>query len=431
MKQLITEEMMHLTADEIEENPKQVRKYFDEGKLSILTDSIKEIGIETPMKLVWRPNNGKKAMIVDGGRRFRSARRAGIKDFYYGKDFIYSEVKDDDMKFKSLLANCMREDLQPAEKGEALFELLKRRGIAKRDIAINAVNRAKDYVDNNMIAEASTRNFYVPADTIKQIARDMKVVGVSGTNAVDLLKILDLPEDIQEKIVFAPPNQRIFKEKMKMNRFGKLVERVGNDRGDLIPMAFGRELVRLGNDRMIRFFLRLAREHNWSTAKLNKMVTDYIDSKMTPEQYIEAYKPRGVIPAKLKVEELRNFICSVDNFTSTLTSFRTINLVAMADQFHQKMFLISGMGLREATARLKEALDATLLTAKQVAKIKEKERKEILKLPFRVKLTSTAKCKRPAYRFSIPIEVGRKIEEEIGELKEGMDIELQINAIIR
>lgn len=425
----LKEEMMNLHINEIRPNPEQARSYFDEGKLQILADSIKEIGINTPIQLVWDCNNGKKATIKDGERRLRALKLAGFTKLKYGKDYIIVDVKKDDIGFRGLIANCMQENLQPADKGKALMELLKRRGIKNINMAINVINRAKDYVDNNFLAEPSKRNYFIPKETIKQIAKDMKTIGVSGTNAIDLLKILRLPKDIQNKIIFASPNVKISKEKVKMNRFGDMVARIKNDRGDLIPINFARELVRLDNDKIVRFFIRKAFENRWTGNKLNNMVTDYLSSNMTPEKYMEVFSSRGIRATQKRAEEIDGFIRSIDNFSSTLTSFRVINMVAMTDQFKQKMFLVSGMGLRNATVKLKDALESVLLTAKEIAKLEKEDRKEILKLPFRVVLTTTAKNKKPAYRFSIPIEIGRKIEKDIGDF-ENAEIELQINAVI-
>jgi len=424
-------EMMELHINEIRPNPKQSRTYFDKGKLQILADSIKEIGVNTPIQLIWDCDNGKKATIKDGERRFRALKLAGFTKLQYGKEYIIVDTDKDELGFRGLIANCMQENLQPIEKGLALMELLKRRGVTKIELAINVINRAKDYIDNNFIAEPSSRNFYISREIVKQIAKDMKTIGVSGTNAVDLLKLLKLPKDIQQKIIFSSPNIKIKKEKTKINRFGDIIPRTGNDGGKIVPMSFARELARLENDKICRFFLRKSFEKRWTSSKLNNMVTDYLSSHMTPEKYIEAYSvcPQGVCATQKRMDELDNFTKTIDNFTSTLTSFRIINLVAMADRFKQKTFLISGVGLRNTTIKLKNALDDVLLTGKQLAKLEEQEREEVLKLPFRIKLTSTAKNKKPAYRFSIPIEIGRKIESEIGELKEGLEVELQINAI--
>ena len=430
----LKKEMLQLSIKDIRPNPAQARTHFDEGKLKILADSIKEIGINTPMQLMWEEleKDKRKATIVDGERRFRACGIAGKKNLKYGEDYIYVAIAQEDIEYRGLIANCMRENLQPVDKARAFLQLMKRRGIKNINVATNVVNRAKDYKDNNFLSEPSKRNYFISKEIVKQVAIDMKTIGVSGTNGVDLLKLLKLPNDIQRKIVFAPPNSKIYKEKMKMSRHGELIKRVSNDRGEVVPMSFGRELARLDNEKITRFLLRKAIDGKWTVKKLCNMVSDYIGSSFTPERYIEEYSrsQRAIRTTQRRIDEIGQVITQIDSFASMLTSFRTINLYAMAERFKQKSFQISSVGLHSSTKRLGNALEQLILTTKEIAKLKETERKQVLKLPFRVRLSSTAKSKKPAYRFSIPIEIGRKIEAEVGELREGLEIELQINAVI-
>jgi ParB/RepB/Spo0J family partition protein len=415
-------EMMEIGIDEIRTNPFQAREYFDEGKLKILADSITEHGLNTPIQVVWdKRDDGKVATLKDGERRLRALKRAGYKKLRYGKEFIIIEVKDDaDLEYKGLIANCMREDLQPVEKGKALLKILERRGIKNVDMAINAVNRAKDWVDNAFMSEPSQRNYFVPKETIEFVAKDMKMIGVSGTNAIDLLKITRLPKDIQKKIFFASPNTKITKEKMVMNRHGDMIKRKGNDRGEFIPISFGRELARLDDDKIMRFFLRTALRRGWTQRKLTMMVNDFLQKKLSPDAYIEAYEKGCDRSIHAKDDELNHLMLTMDKMASTLTSWRTINLVAMTDAFKQKEFEVSGKNLLNSSMRLKQALEKILLNTEQFAKVKEEEKK-FLNIPFRVSLTTPPK-QRFGYRFSIPTEMAKKVNAEFGDTIEIMII---------
>jgi hypothetical protein len=114
----------------------------------------------------------------------------------------------------------------------------------------------------------------------------------------------------------------------------------------------------------------------------------------------------------------------MDNFSSTLTSFRTINLFAMSSNFNQKMFMVSGTGLRASTQKLLHVLDDMLLTTRELLKVRESERK-ILNIPFKVTLTTPPK-QRNGFRFTIPVELAQKIDAKIGDT-----LEIQINALIK
>jgi len=418
-------EFMSLNVEDIVLNPHQPRKSFDEGKIEMLADSIREIGLNTPITVRYSEKDD-RVVLIDGERRLRALKQAGISEIHYGEDYIFKEVDEDKAEFSGLIANCMREDLQPCDKARAFLKILERRGIKGKnqiDVAINVVNRAKDYVDNSFLSEPSARNFYVPKKTVKQVAKDMKMVGISGTNAVDLLKILRLPGSIQKKIVFAPPNSRIHKEKMKLSRHGKMVERK-NDDGDFVPVSFARELARLDDTKLIHFLLGKSIEKNWTSKKLCLMVNDFLKSSITAEDYIRDYGKK-INGAKIENQhELHGLMRSMDRFSSTLTSFRIINLVAMADKFKQKEFMISGRGLLDSTDKLKGALQETLLTVKELSKIKENEKK-VLGEPLNVKLTVPPN-QRDGFRFSIPAEVSRKLDAEPGDT-----LEIQVNAIIK
>jgi len=430
----ITKDMMVLDVDEIRPNPNQPRKYFDDDKLRTLAESIKEVGVDTPLKLVWlggKGDNGCKAEINDGERRWRAIKHyTNIKQLRYPKDFIYVDVPKADKEIRSLISNCMREDLKPVEKARALRKLLKRRGIVNNNVAISTINRAKDWLDNDFISEPTSRNYFVPEEIVKQVGTDMKTIGISGTNATELLKILDLPKKIQEKIIFSPPNTKIFRQLIKRNRFGhKMKPSRIEDEAEFIPLSFGYELARLKDKHMIYFLVQKAYKEHWNCKKLNMMITDFMSSGLSAEEYIKSYHVRCKNKSH-NVGELSKMSIRMDNISSTISSFRIINLVAISDQFQQKNFIISAKGLRESCIRLRKNLDDILCNAIELAKIKESERKTVLKLPFRVKLTSTAKSRKPAFRFSIPIEIGQKIEEQIGHMEEGYEIELQVNAVI-
>lgn len=95
--------------DEIEINPKQPRRDFDEIALSELAASIKMHDIIQPLT-VTRLANG-KYRIIAGERRFRAAKIAGIKDV----PVYVRETKDSQLLELALLENLQRENLNAME----------------------------------------------------------------------------------------------------------------------------------------------------------------------------------------------------------------------------------------------------------------------------------------------------------------------------
>ena len=62
----------------IQPNPKQPRKYFDPEKMQSLKESIGEIGILTPLRILPFNVSG-FAKLIDGERRFRAATELGAR----------------------------------------------------------------------------------------------------------------------------------------------------------------------------------------------------------------------------------------------------------------------------------------------------------------------------------------------------------------
>ncbi len=95
--------------EQIEVNPKQPRRDFDETALSELASSIKIHDIIQPLT-VTRMENGKFRLIA-GERRFRAAKIAGIKDV----PVYIRQANDTQLLELSLLENLQRENLNAIE----------------------------------------------------------------------------------------------------------------------------------------------------------------------------------------------------------------------------------------------------------------------------------------------------------------------------
>lgn len=95
--------------DEIEINPGQPRKDFDETALSELAASLKTHDIIQPLT-VSKMANGKYRLIA-GERRYRAAKIAGLKDV----PVYIRETNDSDLLELALLENLQRENLNAIE----------------------------------------------------------------------------------------------------------------------------------------------------------------------------------------------------------------------------------------------------------------------------------------------------------------------------
>ena len=101
--------MLRITLDQIETNPRQPRHDFDEQALQELAHSIKLHDIIQPVTVSKLPSG--KYRLISGERRFRAAKIAGLKDIP-----AYIRQADDQQLLElALLENLQREDLNAME----------------------------------------------------------------------------------------------------------------------------------------------------------------------------------------------------------------------------------------------------------------------------------------------------------------------------
>lgn len=114
---------------EIEPDPEQPRKTFDEQALGELAASIAEHGLLQPIAVRPRPRGGYS--IVAGERRWRACRMAGLNDV----PVVIKEVSDEQAMELALVENLQREDLDPVEESTGIRELMTRCGLTQEQAA--------------------------------------------------------------------------------------------------------------------------------------------------------------------------------------------------------------------------------------------------------------------------------------------------------
>jgi ParB family chromosome partitioning protein len=112
-------EQRQVRVDQIEQNPFQPRKNFDDDELKSLSASIKNHGVLQP--LVVRPV-GDKFQLVAGERRLRAARTAGLE----AVPVRLVNFNDQEVLEAALVENIQRTDLNPIEKAEGFKDYLDR-----------------------------------------------------------------------------------------------------------------------------------------------------------------------------------------------------------------------------------------------------------------------------------------------------------------
>lgn len=118
---------LHLALDDIEEDPDQPRKHFDEQALGELADSIRERGVLQAIRVRPHPDVPGRYVINEGARRWRASRLAG-------KTTVPAVVDSDHQYVDQLIENAQREDLTVRETINAVARLLAD-GMSQTEIA--------------------------------------------------------------------------------------------------------------------------------------------------------------------------------------------------------------------------------------------------------------------------------------------------------
>src|SRR5579871_3456346 len=117
-----------LAVGQIQTNPYQPRKQFDDDELIALSESIRNHGVLQP--LVVR-KAGDAYQLIAGERRLRAAQLAGLAEVP-----VHVVTFDDQQVFEAaLVENIQRSDLNPIEKAQGFKEYLDKFGLTQEQFA--------------------------------------------------------------------------------------------------------------------------------------------------------------------------------------------------------------------------------------------------------------------------------------------------------
>ena len=220
------QEQTKINIDQIRPNPYQPRKVFDDTALQELSQSIKQHGVFTPI-LVKKSIQGYD--LIAGERRLRASKLAGMSDI----PAIIVDLNDQEMMEIALLENIQRENLNGIEEAKAYEQLIQRLNYTQEQLA-NRVGKSREHITNT-------------------------------------LRLLKLPEDVQEYVV---------QKKLSMGHV--------------------RALIGLKNENMIRKIAKQAIDQGLSVRKIEQLVKD-LQHKKEPEKQVE--ENIFIKEAKNKLEE--------------------------------------------------------------------------------------------------------------------------------
>ncbi len=126
----------------IKPNAKQPRKNFDEDKLDELSASIIEHGVIQPVVLR-KSEDGDGYELVAGERRWRAARKAGLKEI----PSIVRSLTEEQNMLLSIIENMQREDLNPIEEAEAINKMMNTFRLTQEEVS-KSLGKSRPYIAN-------------------------------------------------------------------------------------------------------------------------------------------------------------------------------------------------------------------------------------------------------------------------------------------
>ena len=127
---------------DIDRNPQQPRRDFDEEALKSLSESIRASGVLTPLLVV---QTGARYRLVAGERRLRASLMAGLQTVpCVVRDFSRQQEME-----ATLVENLQREDLNPVEEAEGIRALMEQCGYTQEKAA-ERLGKSRPAVANSL-----------------------------------------------------------------------------------------------------------------------------------------------------------------------------------------------------------------------------------------------------------------------------------------
>ena len=189
---------VNIKVSEIKPNPYQPRTTFDQAALEELADSIKEVGVFTPL-LVRKSISGYE--LIAGERRLRAAKIAKLTEV----PCIVKEFNDSEMMEISILENIQRENLSPIEQAKAYVQLQEKLNYTQ-DMLAKRLGKSRANITNTL------RLLKLPSKVQELVQKNKITYG----HARALLGI-----DNEEKIISLA--QRIVDEELSVREIEKIV----------------------------------------------------------------------------------------------------------------------------------------------------------------------------------------------------------------
>jgi ParB family chromosome partitioning protein len=254
LKDLPSRGVEEIEIAKIKTNPYQPRREFNEEAIKELASSIQKYGLLQPVVLI---RDEDEYILVAGERRLRATKLLGEE---YIKAIVVDYSKND-LREYALIENIQREDLNPIEIAYSLQSLIEEHGFTHEELA-NSISKSRSYVTNLL------RILNLPKFVQEKIKNNILSVGHAKV-------LIGLDEEILKKVV-----DEIEKKGLNVRETEKLIQRIKNPKPekedeelDKRVVGIAEKLKKIGLKVEIqKDFIKIKFKNNKDLKKLEKLL---------------------------------------------------------------------------------------------------------------------------------------------------------------
>ena len=218
-------EVIQVSLDRLDPNPGQPRKAFDEGAISELAESIRQLGLLQP---ILAAPMGDRYRIIAGERRFRAAMKAGLSVI----PVLVRDLPEHQRRLAALTENLQREDLNAMEAAEAVRLLMDEGSLTQEDVAgmlgksrpavanllrlLNLDKKVQNMVRTGLLSQGHAR---VLAG-IKDASAQQSLAGMAVSQGLSVRALEEMAKKtmprVKRPVREVPPEMADFQERLRM-----------------------------------------------------------------------------------------------------------------------------------------------------------------------------------------------------------------------
>lgn len=256
------EKCVLLSVEEIMPNPFQPRRRFDITALSELADSIRQVGVITPISVRMVPGGYE---LVCGERRLRAAKMAGLKQI----PALIIDISDKESAIIAITENLQRKELTIFEEAESIQNLIEFHSLTQEAVA-KQLGKSQAAVANKLRLlklPESVRRIIMEANLCERHARAFLRLSTEELQLAAATRVAELQmnvvscEKMVQKMLENEPKKKFLKKECKtFEKTSRLFKNTVNKtlealrKGGLSPIVSERE-----SEEFVEFTIKLER----------------------------------------------------------------------------------------------------------------------------------------------------------------------------